>query len=613
MAYALRGGGSYDIVSFQEAGLVVWWVLAIGVALGLLPGTRPAPVVLWGLAALAAYTAWTALSLTWTDSSELTFEEVARCLDYLGIAALASCVLDRASWRSAAAGLGAAAMFVCVVAVGCRLAPSLFGHDRVAAQLSSDRLSYPFGYWNAVAAWGAMCVALGLTWSAHDPSRLRRAIALGLVPVAGLTIYLTYSRAGVAGAVLAVIAALVLSRNRATAAIHAMVAAGGTALAIAAARHSYQIAHATGTHGAGTVLGALVGAGAACVVTALVTRGRVDAWRLPRRLFRPLAAIGVLAVLIAAGVAGPHLASRAWHSFKRVPAVAATGNPTARLDSLSGTRYAVWRSAEKAFQAHPGTGTGAGTFQFWWNQHGTTAEFLRDTHNIWLQNLAELGVPGLILIVAVMGGALALAVTARRRARRPRSAGVAAALLAVFVVYLLHASVDWMWESTSVTVLALAGVFVLGARLGGRRPRLIVPFRAALALAAAAAGIAQLPGILSTTAIRHSQAAERAGNAGAALAWADRAVSAEPWSASAYEQRGLVLESGGRLREAKHNLRQAISHEPDNYAHWLLLARIETELRQLGPAEQAYARAHQLRPESSVFQLAPYFTTGASP
>ena len=37
LVYALRGGGSYDLVSFEEQGLVTWCVLAIGIALGLLP------------------------------------------------------------------------------------------------------------------------------------------------------------------------------------------------------------------------------------------------------------------------------------------------------------------------------------------------------------------------------------------------------------------------------------------------------------------------------------------------------------------------------------------------------------------------------------------------
>src|SRR5205807_2695281 len=163
-------------------------------------------------------------------------------------------MLDRESWRPAAAGLGFGGMLVCVIAVGSRLAPSVFGVDHVDAVVHTDRLAYPFGYWNAVTAWGAMCVALGLTWSAHDVSRGRRAIALGLVPVAATMTYLTYSRAGIAGTALAVILSIGLSRNRITVVVHCMAAIAGSAVAILAVRGEPQIAHATGTGGAGGVI-----------------------------------------------------------------------------------------------------------------------------------------------------------------------------------------------------------------------------------------------------------------------------------------------------------------------------------------------------------------------
>lgn len=606
LVYALRGGGSYDVVVFEEHGLVVWWVLAIGIALGLLPRSRPSRTALLLLGALGAYAAWTALSLTWTDSSELTTEELARALDYLGIAALLISVLDRGTWRSAAAGLGFGALLVCVVAVGSRLAPSVFGGDHVAAALRIDRLSAPFGYWDAVAAWGAMCTAIGLAWSAHDSSRLRRGVALALVPVAALTTYLTYSRAGIAGVALALIAVLALSRNRFTVLMHALVAAAGTALAILAVRGAPQIANGTGTRGAATVLGALVFAAGLCVGAAVLSSARrVDRWRLPRRALRLLTAAVALAVLVPAAAFGPGLASRAWHSFTRAPTVQASADPTARLSSLAGTRYPLWKSSLKAFAAHPVGGTGAGTLEFWWNEHATNGEFVRDAHNVWLENMAELGLPGLLLIVAVAAGALAVGLRVRGRARRSQSAGAAAAFLAAFVVYLLHASVDWMWESTAVTVLALGGVAVLAARLSGGRLRLRVPGRAALALTAALAAIVQLPGLLSTTEVRRSQAAERTGNASLALGWAKDAVTAEPWSASAYEQRGLVLESAGRLRQAAGDLNRAISHEPQSYEHWLVLARIETELGHLDSAVRDYDRARELRPRAAVFALAP--------
>ena len=85
-------------------------------------------------------------------------------------------------------------------------------------------------------------------------------------------------------------------------------------------------------------------------------------------------------------------------------------------------------------------------------------------------------------------------------------------------------------------------------------------------------------------------------------------MSAEPWAASPYEQRGLILESAGRLGPAGRDLSRAISREPGNFVHWLLLSRIETERGDLVAATRDYDHARQLRPKALVFYNAPYFS-----
>jgi tetratricopeptide (TPR) repeat protein len=115
----------------------------------------------------------------------------------------------------------------------------------------------------------------------------------------------------------------------------------------------------------------------------------------------------------------------------------------------------------------------------------------------------------------------------------------------------------------------------------------------------------QVPGALSTSEVRRSQAAERAGNASLALSWANAAVSAEPWAASAYEQRGLVLEAGGQLARARADLERAIAHEHTNFRHWLLLARIDAERGDAADAIREYEQARRLRPRAVVFQYSP--------
>jgi O-Antigen ligase len=606
LAYALRGG-SYDIVVFEEYGLLIWWLLAVGLAVGVLPRVRPARAVMLLCAAMLAYAAWTALSLVWTQSSELTTEEIARSLDYLGLVLLLSLALDRNTWRAAAAGLAFGAFAVCALAVASRLAPGAFPADAIASTLKIDRLSYPFGYWNAVAAWGAMSITIGIAWSAHDRVTIRRAAVLAFVPVAAAATYLSYSRAGVIGTALGVAVVIVASCDRLTAVIHAGVAAAGSALVIVVVRAAPQIAHGTGDGKALSVVLVLGGAIVVCITGAVVSGSLgVDDWRVPRRPARVIAAGCGAAVLVAAVIAGPSLTRKAWHSFSRPVAVSATADPAARLVNLSGVRYDVWKSALAAFEAHPLDGTGAGTFEFWFNRHPDgDPQFLRDAHNLWLENMAELGVPGLLLIIAVAIGAIAVAISVRRRVHRAPSVGVSTAFLAAFVVYLFHASVDWMWQSTAITVLALAGVSVLGARLAGRPRRLPWWARVICVVLALGVGVLQLPGLMSTNEIRRSQAAERARNGNLALALANDAIGVEPWSASAYEQRGLILEAASRYGAAAAALRQAISYEPTDYVHWLDLARVQTERGRVDAGLADYARARELRPDSVAFVVSP--------
>jgi hypothetical protein len=602
VAYALPGG-AYDIVVRQEYGLVVWGAVAVGLAVGLLPRARPSRAVLIVLGALLAYTAWVALSLAWTESAERTTAEVARGLDYLGLCMLVALTVDRHLWRPALAGIATGAIVVCGLSVGSRLFPTAFPPNAVGITFQTDRLSYPFGYWNAVAAWGAMTIAIGLAWGANDGSRLRRAVFLGGVPLAATMTYLSYSRAGVAGAGLAGVAVLVVSRHRWTVLIECLIAGVGVALTIVTIRANPEVAHGTGTRGAGAVFAVLV---FACALSAIsgwgTARLGTDRLRIPKRWLRPLAlGCGVVALLVAAAF-GPHLVSRAWHEFRNPTLPSAASNPTQRLTTLSGTRYNLWAVALDAFEAHPLTGTGAGTYEFVWNRHQRDPEFVLNAHSIWFETMAELGVPGLIAMLAFVGTGVALLILVRRRSLRRTSAAASTAALAAFMVFVLHASVDWMWQSTAITILALGGLMSAGSRLSKDRPVVRWWLRGALAALAVAAAAVQVPGLVSTLEIRRSQTAESQGQAAEALAWARAAVSAEPWAASPYDQEALVLESAGHLAAAATDLRRAIANEPTNYVHWLLLSRVETERGMLAQASGDYVHAHSLRTMGAVFK-----------
>ncbi len=608
LVFALPGG-AYDLVVRQEITLVVWGILAIGLALGLLPRSSPARSTWLLLALLAAYAGWTALSLTWTESSERTLAEVTRALGYLGVMALASFTVDRRTWRAAAAGLGCGAAAICLLALAERLAPAAFPLDQVDLVFHGNRLSFPFGYWNALGAWGTMSSTILLAWSIHDPSRLRRALALALVPACAVTVYLTYSRAGIGGAAVGVAAVLALSRNRLTATVHTVVAVLGGGLAVLAVRSAPEIAQAKGSQGAWAVLGAVLFAGALGGLTAALTASwNLDRLRLPRRVFRPAAAVCALVLVLAAAGFGPRVASHAWHAFRTQNATVGT-DPAARLGTLSGTRYNLWKEALQEFRGHPVGGTGAGTFEFWSNRHALDVEFVKDSHSIWFENLGELGAAGLLLTIAVVLSAVWVAVEARRKRGRRASVGASTAFLAAFIVYLVHASVDWMWESTAITVLPFAGIAVIAMRNARKRGHLRWTVRVPLVTLALLAAVVQLPGLLGTYSVRRSQAAARAGETQLALSWARKAVSLQPWAASAYEQRGLVFEAMRQYSSAAADLRSATEHERTNFDHWLVLARVETERGHFNVAARDFDEAHRLRPKAEVFQVASTFST----
>jgi hypothetical protein len=596
--YALRGG-SYDIVPLQESALAVWWVLGLGWAFGLLPRARPTRGALVPLGAILLLAVWTAISLSWTSSDERTFAELARFLHYTGLLVLVWSVVTRDTWRAAAAGLLAGGVAVSALAVGSRLDPGAYPTNYITLRFHVNRLSYPFNYWNAVGAWTVMAMAMALAWSAHVRNLVLRALCLAAVPVCGTAAYLTYSRAAVIDVAIGLLVVIALSRNRWVTFIHAIGATAGAALAIAAVRSHHQIVEATGNKGAGAVALALLGAiiiSAAVAVATGLARGD-DRWRLPKRPAQIAVVSAVVLIAIVVPVAGHNTISDRWHEF-HTEAQVDTSDPAARLSHLNGNRYFIWRSAWKAFTHEPIKGIGSGTFEFWWNQHGNT-EFIRDAHSIYIEELGEQGLPGGILTLLMLGGLLVGGLRARRRVAES-DIGLQAGLIGAFAVFLFAAGVDWMWESTAVGVFAVAAAAIsIGARSEPliRAPRLVT--RAPVVAVAAVAALIQLPGLVSTSATRHSQTQFSAGHTASALASANDAIQAEPWAASPYVQRALVEEGADQLDAARADLLRAQKREPQNWRQPLLLSRVDAERGDAAAALADFNRAKKLRPAST--------------
>ena len=128
-------GAGYDIVVSSQVGVVVWWVVLVASAWGVLPAARLRRAAWAALALLACFVAWTALATTWSLSSERSLQELSRVACYLGVLLLAIAIhrdRDRAI-RHTVNAVGAAVTVIALLALISRLAPGSFPASHVTA------------------------------------------------------------------------------------------------------------------------------------------------------------------------------------------------------------------------------------------------------------------------------------------------------------------------------------------------------------------------------------------------------------------------------------------------------------------------------------------------
>lgn len=623
--YLALDDGGFDVVVRQEFAVAIWWLLALGFVLGFLPRhrfPRGAGMAVAGFAVLAGVMT---ISLTWTASDGRTVAELARLTGYAGVVVAAWSLLGRRTSVAAAAGLATGALAICAIAVASRLVPGSFPSDPLERAIGSERLSHPFGYWNGLAAWAAMAVAMALAWSVDGRDWRVRAAFLAAAPVAVTAVYLTYSRGGVLALALGVAIVIALSRNRQRAAVHALALIGSSVTVMLVIRSQPAIADGSGSDGASAVILALcaavaVGWGVARATRGLGRRSATEAFpggesgtrvrrrsasdrvRVRRRWAIAAAVTAAVALLALATGAGSALLDE----FDRGDAeIAPSSDPSQRLTSTAGNRPAYWDAALDAAGSQPVRGIGAGTFGFWWAMHGDHHELVADAHSLYVEALAETGIVGLVGLCLALAG-LGLAAIRGRAAALSRAPAPATAMLAAFGVYVAIAAIDWFWELTAVTVLGLAAGAVAsmtGAEHRPGQPRVRRGRAGAPALAiagvAVVAGAVQVPGIVATERSRASDSQLEVGDAVEAAALADDAVAAAPWEAEPYAVRARAQLALGALPDARADAEAAVTREPLEADRQLLVAEIELRLGDADAAEAALNRALELSPRST--------------
>ncbi len=639
--YLALSGGGYDIVVRSELGILIWWLLLLGVIIGVLPRTRLSRATWVALAALTGLFAWTWLGAGWSKSEELSLVEVGRVATYIGAFLLAACLLTRRSAAAILRGLAAGIAVVCALAVLSKLAPSLFPADATAQFYATPRLRYPFDYSDGVGEFAALGIPLLWYLATGARSVWGRGLAAAGLPVVLLCLAMTVSRGGILAAAVGTVAFLALSPDRLPRLLTGLIAALGTLVlmlallartdlinrlltpAPASQRHSMLLI---------TVVVALaVGLAQAAIALAGQRRIRPRWTQAGPRTARATGA-SILTVVVAGIVAlfASGAAHHLWEQFKQ-PNAAVSGSSYFRLLSVAGShRYQYWQVAIRAFESSPWKGIGPGTFQYYWAQHETIDEYVLNAHSLWIETLAELGIIGLALVggffswVLVSGSVRALRAPVAERALRVAAvAGVAA--------FCAAAAFDWVWQIGVVPIVAmlLCAICVVGRRAGlpgegaprastaapqrppvrrrlrlpAARLRLRLPAVRLLLIAGSLVALWTIVLPLATTvAVRRSQAAAQAGQLTAALRYAADAQQLEPGAASPRLQRALLLEQLDDIPAAAHAIAQAERRSPTDWQLWLVASRIATEQDRPRAALRDYLHAKALNPRSTIFE-----------
>ena len=620
----LKNGG-YDPIPRGDAGVIAWWIVLVGLAVGALPGIRLRSLPGALIVLLVAFGAWTALSLVWSQSDERTMTEVARIATYAGFLVLAVGLQQRGYGRELLLGATAGIAVITVLAALSRMEPPWFPTQETARFITGidieRRLAYPINYSTGLAAMAAMGMPLFLQQMTSGRTILGRSFGAAMLPISVLTLWWTGSSLAIPLAAVGLIVYLVFTNDRLPAlASLGLAAIGGLALILFShARDALESGRAT-TDALNegdqmlviAIVVCLVMIGARFALQPVLARLRQVEIEVPARRVRQalIAGAAVIVVAIVAAAASGVLSDR-WDSFKSATGLDPNeGGQGAQLTDVSARgRYQFWAGAVDAWESKPVLGIGPGTYEFWWAQHGDpdAAIFVVNAHSLYLESLAELGPLGFLLICAFVLVALIAGALRAWRSTLGDRPELAAALGASFV-FAAAAAVDWVWQlaALSAAFLVLAAVAVGGVAVRAepaaaadraRAPawRRLAPAILTAALAVLALIAIGLP-LASESAVEQSRQQVADGDLDSALGSARDAVAIEPFASTPRLQEATTLELMGRIDEAVAAAREATTKEPTNWRPWLVLSRLETKARDVDAALSAYEEAQSLFP-----------------
>lgn len=602
--------GGYFPGTPAVVGLVLTQILLVRIVQARHPFEGLAPITLAAIVGLGLYGAMTLASALWSHSTSRAVIEFDRVWLYLLVLVLFGTVrASAANIRWLIRGLVLGASIVCVAGLITRVLPHVW---HTAPDVSNQRLSYPVTYWNTLGLLATLGIVLAFHLTCSLPERrIVRVLAAAVVPLLAATLFFTFSRGSIVAGVVGLGVYVLVARPPALVS-GALATVPATAVLIVVAYHANLLDTLDPTTPAAVSQGHRVALVAGICVLACAGLRLLLAFALDPRLRRAArkprigsrtrrgAIVGVAAVaLMAVLVLGvPHTVAHEWDRFIGGAAPAATSNGDLRqrlTDPSNNGRTDLWRVALHEFDASLIHGRGAAMYQAIWDQKRPYFSYTVNAHSLYLQAMAELGLPGALLLLIVVGVAIVgLAVRARGSQR-----SLYGALLAVAVVWALHAGVDWDWEMPVVTLgfFAAAGLALSSRERAGAGWVPAHNSRLILALLCLATVVLPVSIIGSQSRLGDAEHALYASNCAAAspdalssLGWLD--FRPEP-----YEIVGLCDLERGRPRLGIAAMRQAVSHDPGSWETYyaLAIAQASAGVDPRGSAERAL-RMNPLEP-----------------
>ncbi|MDX6691668.1 MAG: hypothetical protein QOG15_3125 [Solirubrobacteraceae bacterium] len=589
--------------------IFVWWLIASG---GYFEGVwMPGAVVILAIAAaavfalrdeisvpnraaklalvaLGAYVVWSFASVLWAGSPGEAFEGSQRSLLYLAIFALF--VLLPWTPRSVLVAITAIVSILTIYAVVTIV--RLAADAPIADLFDSGRLIAPLGYMNATAmVWTMGAVpALMLATRAELPVWVRPPLLAASVLMLGLAV-LTESRGWLFTLPVVALACVVLSADRLKLALYAAPVLAGVALVtgkllaisdLAGGRDPNDVEaklrpviHTAVTSLTVVALAALV-AGIALVAAEVRLGVRLAPGPRARRVVSLTLVAGAIGgattTLLVATHGHPVAKARtAWSDFKDIGAD--PGDAAGRLTSLGSTRYDFWRVAIDVWRDHPIGGLGQDNFlDTYATRRRSSFEEPRWVHSLPLRLLAHTGIVGAGLFAAFLFAVAWAAARVWRRRGTVATRGAAGVALMPLVIWLVHGSVDWLWEFPLLSglALALAGAVVALDR-GDPEP--------------------EAPDPAARPAPARSPRARRAIVVGAVASVLAGAIVFLPTFVADHETRAADRVGTRDPAAAYDKLALARTLDPLKIGPWLVEGRIAQRSGDLPRAARAYARA----------------------